>query len=692
MRRRKVLFRFRHGLGDAVQFTVVLRHLIDQRPDWEVDVAALWGKHSVFHGLCRRSYDDREGWPDGSKYDEVHDTPWHESNVTRSDVPSTKACRYVLELGLQPRAELFRYWMADNAVASARVHQWLDSESVAQLPDGRYNAVVVHHQGNTAMSEKNIDPVPALAIGLAAQHAGMRVILLDWDNRSMLSRLPGVLVAPTGDQDIWGEAGTGDAAGIRELIQACRMMVGVDSGPLHVAGTTTTGTAALWVAHHPARYYDLAPNVVHHVPGELLDDRTEFAEALRSLYRTRRCRHQWGEQGIGELIGDMLGQEGELLHIAGHRVRRSHAAADFEAAYISPTNVTALRRVTRYTPGTIQVAVPPGIGDGAWCALVLESLLSRYYADKVAISVCYGEPYRAHDYWTRFPFVESCRRTEWWCHRPVQRLDGISDYDNTGEGFHDEFDWLLLPNKELDRGQRIETCFPNLDINWAVHDTWRFHEQERLNAETLSQEIGPYVVFYASSLQNNTTHGHNRNELWKPSDWVSLARMLQDLGLAVVVVGESYDASYYSDKLVPAGIENLGNVVNKIGMTTIGETFALCQKSAGVVSFQSGIGIVALYMNCNVAMWWRPYGDSLVPDHYLSLHEGMATAWTPPGVVESGQYLPLIYTRCSPEQIANHVRDRWLRPNGHAVTLDRSVDRGDNLRTFGSVLEQTARG
>ena len=58
------LIKFRHGLGDAVQLTTVLQHLKHYHPDWDVDVAALIGKHSAFHGLCRKVFVlDREELP-----------------------------------------------------------------------------------------------------------------------------------------------------------------------------------------------------------------------------------------------------------------------------------------------------------------------------------------------------------------------------------------------------------------------------------------------------------------------------------------------------------------------------------------------------------------------------------------------------------------------------------------------------
>lgn len=55
---------------------------------------------------------------------------------------------------------------------------------------------------------------------------------------------------------------------LASLIEFSTLMIGVDSGPLHVAGATTTPTIGVWTQHHPIHYFDLADNVVHLVPGD----------------------------------------------------------------------------------------------------------------------------------------------------------------------------------------------------------------------------------------------------------------------------------------------------------------------------------------------------------------------------------------------------------------------------------------
>ncbi|NOX54885.1 MAG: methyltransferase domain-containing protein, partial [Planctomycetes bacterium] len=50
---------------------------------------------------------------------------------------------------------------------------------------------------------------------------------------------------------------------IAALIEQSALMVGIDSGPLHVAAATTTPTIGVWRDLHPIRFIDPAPNVLH---------------------------------------------------------------------------------------------------------------------------------------------------------------------------------------------------------------------------------------------------------------------------------------------------------------------------------------------------------------------------------------------------------------------------------------------
>jgi len=45
---------------------------------------------------------------------------------------------------------------------------------------------------------------------------------------------------------------------------------------------------------------------------------------------------------------------------------------------------------------------------------------------------------------------------------------------------------------------------------------------------------------------------------------------------------------------------------------------------------------------------------------FISFQESMAHSWAPPGTVDLGRYMPLIYTRCSLASIVAHAQKHWV--------------------------------
>src|SRR4051794_25715913 len=93
----KILFRFPHGLGDVVQFSVVLKHLARYRPDWEIDVRCGRGKHTALRGLCHAVYHDQEPEPSGP-YDTEASLGWYENYCKYPDRPNTKITNCLMEV------------------------------------------------------------------------------------------------------------------------------------------------------------------------------------------------------------------------------------------------------------------------------------------------------------------------------------------------------------------------------------------------------------------------------------------------------------------------------------------------------------------------------------------------------------------------------------------------------------------
>lgn len=262
-----VLIKFSHGLGDAVQLTAVLKHLRRYRPDWDVDVAALAGKHSAFYGLCRQVYVLKEQRADETRYDRVFDLGWHECSTSFSEWPSTKVERCLTEVfRMIPDPELCSYSIRIGETARKQARRYLDRICSGNcLDDGRYPAVLIHYEGNTSAEYKNLPTEVVRSLCEMAIRRGFVPVILDWDQRSPLpdgKRIHN----PNTSSSLWGGLGTGDAEVLAALIESASVMIGVDSGPLHVAAATSTPTVGVWTHHHPLHYMGLSDSVTHLVP------------------------------------------------------------------------------------------------------------------------------------------------------------------------------------------------------------------------------------------------------------------------------------------------------------------------------------------------------------------------------------------------------------------------------------------
>ncbi len=303
--------------------------------------------------------------------------------------------------------------------------------------------------------------------------------------------------------------------------------------------------------------------------------------------------------------------------------------------------------------------MPAGIGDAVWCLVKLAALLRQEGADAAVVDAEETPLPRTKDFLEHFDFVARAGYTRWHITEadPHVRPDGTYNYAPSQPSWHGEFDWMLQANGHLEAGGRLADWLPHLEPEWDLAKRFRFRPEETAAAEAFEREVGGrYLVMFAASEAANTREGHNRGPLWTPTQWAALCALLLADGVQPVFVGAEWDRSYFERHLrpvLPAG------VLDRIGCWPIGTTFAVIQRSAGVVAFQSGLGIFAVYLGVPCAMWWRPDGDSIHPARYISFREAMASSWAPPGAVESGRYLPLIYTRCSPESIHAHATHHW---------------------------------
>lgn len=252
-----VLQVFRHGQGDACQFTSVLKHLARFRPDWVVDTVSLKGKHSAFFGLVRKSY--VEGEPLGGPYDLTFDHDWLECRGAWPDSPGTKTVyciRHVFKL--VPQWDLLTYSINVRAQARERAGAYVKS-----LPPAPF--VLLHYERNTLFSNKNLSHDVMRCVCNFLLASGLTPVILDWDHRSPIPDNSTIFCPDVGNP-LWMQYGTGDTETLAALIERAALLIGIDSGPQKVAFATTTPTLAVWIRHHPYHYADNTPNAVHLIP------------------------------------------------------------------------------------------------------------------------------------------------------------------------------------------------------------------------------------------------------------------------------------------------------------------------------------------------------------------------------------------------------------------------------------------
>jgi hypothetical protein len=308
--------------------------------------------------------------------------------------------------------------------------------------------------------------------------------------------------------------------------------------------------------------------------------------------------------------------------------------------------------------------LPQGIGDSVWALHKIQSVAKYYGAVGIEVYLNCAEESevenRALDFVKRFKFVNHSGMLPGFPIHPKKPVDELGRYNYIPTGwtkYGGEDLYVMIPNGHLERGFRLEWWLPQHEINWDIMKDFSITDEERKPVKEIKDQIGDYAVFYIGPLRGNTEEGHNRGPLWKPEDWLELGKRIHaEFGLSILVVGAPYDELYYQVYIEP--FIDRAYWYNLIGQTNVGALYALTQGSKFVISYQSGVGIVSSYLGVPVGIFWRPKGDSINPEIYLSFEEDMASAWVRPDVLDSGNHLPLIYGRHGVSYIMEAIKER----------------------------------
>jgi FkbM family methyltransferase len=414
-----VLIDFRHGLGDAVQLTTVLLHLRHHHPDWQIDVAAGVGKLPAVPlpaggdgsaPLYRYFFVRGRDPIDRRAYKHVFELAWDECATVYADSPSTKA-EYCLRsvFHLEPIRELCRYELTIRPEAMAAAASYLESVcGPGTRCGGRYPAVLLHYQANTSTDKKDLPHDLARQICEAVIEARHVPVILDWDKRSPLP--DGVRIFnPRADSPLWKDIGTGDCEVLAALIAQSSLFIGVDSGPLHVAGAylplppgegrgeggsacsdamiSPTPVVAVWTGHHPLHYFSLADHVTHLVPADhaarLRGDRATGQAFFEKHYRHRVYRQL--DDALTGLVQEFLADDEDgLLQMHGFWVRGDNAEQDLVI-------VRDIAEQDSYRIAELQLNGPVAVDVGAHIGVFSRAFKERHPAARVVAVECCPE-------------------------------------------------------------------------------------------------------------------------------------------------------------------------------------------------------------------------------------------------------------------------------------------------------------
>jgi ADP-heptose:LPS heptosyltransferase len=248
-----VLLKFPHGLGDAVSFRSVLRHLQKHRPQWTIDVAAHASFEKLFRGRIRHFQPILTA--DNIEHDRTQDVLWREGTGNH-----TKAVKCLLEeFKIEPEAQLLRYTFEPSDEAKGKVSEYLQT-----LP--QKNGFVAIHSAGKQCPQKNL-PIEAVAkLCKHFLHMEYVPILLDWSPDVPLADGQRIF-CPGKGHILWDGQDLADPDVLTALLERMHLNVMVDSGPQKLAlRPTRAACLCVWPTSNPIHYVDSPHNEIHLVP------------------------------------------------------------------------------------------------------------------------------------------------------------------------------------------------------------------------------------------------------------------------------------------------------------------------------------------------------------------------------------------------------------------------------------------
>lgn len=241
---------FPHGLGDCANFALLLRCYRERGLD--VRVVCEDNKKAIFEiaGIPAQSRND----PAAAGRCAYH--PWWEpdsiSRVTAKNIlEQNKIWRNLKSAPLPnlpaPADELWRSVLQQKNTQMFSQHKSVVADSIKDLPRP---ILLVHACGNTSTDQKNMpEKFPAKIAELFLSKTAGSVIFLDWDNR-----VNWVHSSRTRHINFHFDGKLSTPEALMGLMASADLLLGIDSGPFHLAGMIDMPSIGVWFGHHPLNY------------------------------------------------------------------------------------------------------------------------------------------------------------------------------------------------------------------------------------------------------------------------------------------------------------------------------------------------------------------------------------------------------------------------------------------------------
>lgn len=294
-------FRFPHGLGDCVHFAHVITAYREY--GWAISVRRDRGRPGLWELLgvdLTDKYTITHPW--------LHSPSWssESASILDSNKVAFNAGRAPLPSLAVGRRALWERVIAQKIRVEETIPAWAWLETSEFLEGVRGPMVAIHLNGHSSRSSKDISIKTALRLQSQLVEAGFFVILLDEDG--ITARLDSERVRSIRDR--WSPM---PIECLCALISQVGLIVGIDSGPLHLCSATSARSIGIWTDHKPHKFSLPSEKANHLVRDEL----------YKSIHKEHRVA--WNMDSYGsddDLVVKVLSLAGEYL--ADSRAKERH--------------------------------------------------------------------------------------------------------------------------------------------------------------------------------------------------------------------------------------------------------------------------------------------------------------------------------------------------------------------------------